>query len=63
MNFIYREHAFQRMFERDIFEEEVEQTVKKGEIIEEYLDDKTYTYKDKWSDNDKTRMKNEMYDL
>jgi len=40
--FIYREHAIQRMFERDIFEEDVENTIKNGEIIEEYLDDKPY---------------------
>ena len=42
MTFIYREHAIKRMFERDIFEEEIEETVKNGEVIEEYLDDKPY---------------------
>ena len=42
MVFIYREHAIQRMFERDIFEIDVEEAVKNGEIIEEYLDDKPY---------------------
>ena len=42
MTFIYREHAIQRMFERDIFEEEIEETIKSGEVIEEYLDDKPY---------------------
>ncbi len=42
MTFIYREHAIQRMFERDISEEDVEDTVKNGDIIEEYLDDKPY---------------------
>ena len=42
MTFIYREHAIQRMFERDIFEENVEDTIKNGEIIEEYFDDKPY---------------------
>ena len=42
MTFIYREHAIQRMFERDIFEEDVEDTIKNGEIIEEYFDDKPY---------------------
>ncbi len=42
MTFIYREHAIQRMFERDIFEIEVEETIKNGVIIEEYLDDKPY---------------------
>ena len=30
------------MFERDIFEEDIEDTIKNGEIIEEYLDDKPY---------------------
>ncbi len=42
MTFIYREHAIKRMFERDIFEEEIEETIKNGEVIEEYLDDKPY---------------------
>ena len=42
MTFIYREHAIQRMFERDILEGDVEDTVKNGDIIEEYLDDKPY---------------------
>jgi len=30
------------MFERDICEEDVEETIKNGEIIEEYFDDKPY---------------------
>lgn len=42
MTFIYREHAIQRMFERDIFEIDVEKTIINGEIIEEYLEDKPY---------------------
>ena len=42
MTFIYREHAIQRMFERDIFEADIEETIKNGAIIEEYLDDKPY---------------------
>ena len=42
MTFIYREHAIQRMFERDIFESDVEKAVASGEIIEEYSDDKPY---------------------
>lgn len=42
MTFIYREHAIQRMFERDICETDVEETVKNGVIIEKYLDDKPY---------------------
>lgn len=43
MVLIYREHAIQRMFERDIFEIDVEETIKNGVIIEEYLDDKPYS--------------------
>jgi len=42
LTFIYREHAIQRMFERDILEVDVENSIKNGEIIEEYLDDKPY---------------------
>ena len=42
MTFIYREHAIQKMFERDILEEHVEDTIQNGEIIESYLDDKPY---------------------
>ena len=42
LTFIYREHAIQRMFERDILEKHVEDTVKYGEVIEEYCDDKPY---------------------
>ena len=42
MTFVYREHAIQRMFERDIFEIDVENTIKNGEIIEEYIDDEPY---------------------
>ena len=42
MTFIYREHAIKRMFERDILEEDVEETIKNGEIIEQYLDDTPY---------------------
>ena len=42
MTFIYREHAIQRMFERDIFDIDVEKTIKDGIIIEEYLDDNPY---------------------
>jgi len=39
---VYREHAIQRMFERDILESDVEDAIKNGNIIEEYLDDKPY---------------------
>ncbi len=42
MKYIYREHAIARMFERDIFEEDVEDAIENGEIIESYLDDKPY---------------------
>ena len=42
MTFIYREHAIKRMFERDIYEEDVEDTILNGEIIEEYPDDTPY---------------------
>ena len=42
MTFVYREHAIQRMFERDIFEEDVEDAIKSGDIIEVYSDDKPY---------------------
>ena len=42
MTFIYREHAIQRMFERDILEEHVEDTIQNREIIKSYLDDKPY---------------------
>ena len=42
MAYIYRVHALQRMFQRDISEEEVEQTVAFGEIIENYPDDQPY---------------------
>ncbi len=42
MTFIYRVHAIERMFQRDISELEVENVVKDGLIIESYLDDKPY---------------------
>ncbi len=42
MNFIYRTHAIERMFERDISDEVVEKVIKDGKIIEEYLDDKPH---------------------
>ena len=42
MEFIYRVHAIKRMFERDIDESDIEHIVQKGEITEEYLDDKPY---------------------
>ena len=42
MNFIYRTHAIERMFERNISDELVEKVIKNGKIIEEYFDDKPY---------------------
>jgi len=42
LDFIYRVHAIERMFQRDISEDAVENAVKNGKIIEEYLDDKPY---------------------
>jgi len=42
LDFIYRVHAIERMFQRDISEEAVENAVKNGKIVEEYLDDKPY---------------------
>ena len=42
MNFIYRTHAIERMFGRNISDEVVEKVIKNGKIIEEYLDDKPY---------------------
>ena len=42
MNFTYRIHAVERMFQRNISEETVEFVIKNGRIIEEYLDDKPY---------------------
>jgi len=40
--YIYRLHAIERMFQRDIEEYQVEEVVENGEIIEEYYDDKPY---------------------
>ncbi len=42
MNFIYRVHAVERMFQRDIEEVSVEYVVNDGEVIERYVDDKPY---------------------
>lgn len=42
MVFVYRVHAIERMFQRDVSEEEVEYIVKLGETIESYLDDQPY---------------------
>ncbi len=42
LTYKYREHAIKRMFERDIFEEDIEDAIENGEIIEKYPDDKPY---------------------
>ena len=42
MNFIYRIHAIERMFERDITEQDVENIVSNGEVIKTYWNDKPY---------------------
>ena len=42
MSFIYRVHAVERMFQRDIEEVSVEHVVINGDIIERYTDDKPY---------------------
>ncbi len=42
MNYIYRVHAIERMFQRDIYESQVEEVIACGEIIESYKDDKPY---------------------
>ncbi|MEA2047841.1 MAG: DUF4258 domain-containing protein [Campylobacterota bacterium] len=42
MEYIYRVHAIERMFQRDIYEHQVEEVVERGEIIESYEDDKPY---------------------
>ncbi len=40
---IFRTHAIQRMFERRVSEEDVQQIVESGETIESYPDDKPYS--------------------
>jgi len=42
LEYIYRLHAIERMFQRDISEKQVEEVIKNGEIIESYIDDKPY---------------------
>lgn len=41
-NIIYRIHAIQRMFQRNISEKDMRSILTKGEIIEEYADDTPY---------------------
>lgn len=38
----WQKHALGRMLERDIYKEEVKIALLKGEVIEEYVDDKPY---------------------
>lgn len=42
MHFVYRIHAVERMFERNIDVSAVEEVVQKGLVIESYPDDKPY---------------------
>lgn len=42
MELIYRIHAVQRMFERDISEDEIEYVIAHGEVISYYPEDKPY---------------------
>ncbi|QSZ42377.1 DUF4258 domain-containing protein [Sulfurimonas aquatica] len=42
MQFIYRVHAVERMFQRDIEDVDVEYVIKNGNVIESYTDDKPY---------------------
>ena len=42
MAHIYRVHAIERMFQRNISNKDVETAIQKGEIIESYENDKPY---------------------
>jgi len=42
MTFIYRLHAVERMFEREISHEAVELCIRQGKVIERYPDDTPY---------------------
>ena len=42
MYFIYRTHAIERLFEREISDDDVEKCVIDGIVIEKYIDDKPY---------------------
>ena len=44
MDFEYRIHAVERMFQRNISEKDVEKAVLHGEIIEKYPDDEPYPF-------------------
>ena len=45
MKLTFRVHAVQRMFERQISQQAVEQIVSEGEVISDYTDDKPYPSK------------------
>ena len=42
MEYIYRLHAIERMFQRDISEKQVVEVIENGEIVESYMDDTPY---------------------
>ena len=42
MEYIYRLHAIERMFQRNISEQQVRDVIDKGEVLESYSDDKPY---------------------
>ncbi len=42
LKFMYRIHAIERMFERDISEQDIESVVFNGEVIKNYPNDKPY---------------------
>ena len=42
MDYIYRVHAIERMFQRNISNADVEMCIEHGEVIESYEDDKPY---------------------
>jgi len=43
LNTVYRVHAIERMFEREISKSDVESIIKSGEIIKTYPNDKPYS--------------------
>lgn len=45
MNFVFRVHAVQRMFERNITEDEVKKVITTGKIIAKYPDDQPFPSK------------------
>ncbi len=51
MKYFYSKHAIYRMFERDISEIEIEDTIKNGIVIAEYPDDNPYPSKLNYSNN------------